>query len=56
MKNSSNKHLIAAIKSFKESSNIKQDAPIAFLDDDAQVAIFDGENKIRNLPLQSTTC
>lgn len=44
---SSNKHLIAAIKYFKESSNIKQDAPIAFLDDDAQVAIFDGENKIK---------
>ena len=44
---SSNKNLLTAIKYFKESSNIKQDAPLSFLDDEEQQVIFDSEGKIR---------
>ena len=44
---SSNKSLITAIKYFKESSNIKQDAPLDFLDDDEKLAVYDSEGKIK---------
>lgn len=44
---SSNKHLITAIKYFKDSSSLKKDTPIEFLTDDEQIAIFDEDNKIK---------
>jgi TnpA family transposase len=43
---SSNKNLLDAIKYFKKTSNIKQDAPLYFLDEDEKIAIH-SEGKIR---------
>ncbi len=44
---SSNKNLITAIKYFKVSNNIKQDAPIEFLDEDDKLVLYDSDGKIR---------
>ncbi len=44
---SSNKHLITAIKYFKDNSNLKKDTPIDFLTDDELVVIYDEDNKLK---------
>jgi len=44
---SSNKHLMDAIKYFKDTNTIKQDAPITFLDEEEKLAVYDNDGKIR---------
>lgn len=44
---SSNKHLITAIKYFKDNSNLKKDSPINFLENDEKIALFDSGGNIR---------
>ena len=46
-KKSSNKNIISAIKYFKDTNIIKQDAPLEFLDEDEKLAVFDSDGKIR---------
>ncbi|MDK2063254.1 DUF4158 domain-containing protein, partial [Aliarcobacter butzleri] len=46
-KKSSNKHLITAIKYFKDSDNLKRNFPIDFLEDDEKIALIDNEGKIK---------
>ena len=44
---SSNKNLLIAIKYFKETINIKPDAPLDFLEDDEKTALIDDEGKFK---------
>ena len=46
-KKSSNKHLITAIKYFKDSDNLKRNFPIDFLEDDEKIALIDDEGRIK---------
>ena len=43
-KKSSNKNLINAINYFKDFNTIKKDAPVDFLNDDEQLAIYDNDD------------
>jgi hypothetical protein len=44
---SSNKNLLIAVKYFKETINIKPDAPLDFLEDDEKTALIDDEGKFK---------
>jgi TnpA family transposase len=44
---SSNKNLMHAIKYFKDTNTIKQDAPLEFLDEEEKQAVYNSDSKIR---------